>query len=215
MSTWIDRGSLLKPKLKFSWWVILPISSLFVGWSEMAQSFWLLVCLSVSQVQLNNHRTGQTVGQYIFLYLVGESVYQSLDCLLVDRLLGLSVCQSVSQMQLSNQWTGQTIGQNMSISSLWVSLPITRLSVSRSFAGSVCLSIRQPAHQLLVNWLNGWRVYLSICFVSQFTNHWTVSWSIGLWLCLSVCQSGTSSSTNEPVGQFASISVYVVCESVC
>ena len=126
---------------------------------------------------------------------------------------------SVNQVQLSNQWTGQTVGQlvvDLSISSLWVSLPISRLSASLSFAGSVCQSLNQvnnsSINDLVI--INGWPVYLSIYFVSQFTDHWSFCWSL---VCVSDCQSVNQGTNNKWTSQseLASTFVYLFYESAC
>lgn len=106
------------------------------------------------------------------------------------------VCQSGATRQSMNRSNSWPV--DLSITSLWVSLPISTLSVHLSFAGLDCLSVC-----LSINFVN---------FASQFPDHWSVCWSL---VCGSVCESVSEPIISEPVDQLASIFVYLVFESAC
>ena len=75
-------------------------------------------CLSVYQSGAT--RQSISVGQYICLYLVCESVYQSLHCLLVDCLLGLSISVGLSIRKPIHQLMNWLNGLPVYLSSLHV-----------------------------------------------------------------------------------------------
>lgn len=83
----------------------------------------------------------------------------------------------------------------------WVGLSVS-LSVNQAISSSI--------NELVI--INGWPVYLSIYFASQFPDHWSVCWSL---VCGSVCESVSEPIISEPVDQLASIFVYLVFESAC